>query len=165
MMHSHSTKVADAARLTSRFPPTSSKMARTASDNKSTERESSPKVVVSSSVLKSLFARACATKGPHKARLVLERDKLSDDSKLLVDVKTAIILLDYSEGDYQTCGRTGCDEVLTLAEAISGRVSCIEHRDVAKLGSRAARQKKKVQIEELEQAKVRSCCFRAHPGH
>lgn len=130
-------------------------MPRSGTPDGSSHHKSSPQVEISASVLITLFNLAATNKGPAQSQVVNIARKTKHNAKLLVDVKTALILLEYSEGRYKSCSRPHCEELLTLSEAISGRVACMDHRDIAKLGSRAARLKKKNMIRGIGNASVR----------
>lgn len=121
-------------------------------------------VAVSGKVLRSLIMRAAAEKGPAQKDLRRIASKIDIDSTIHVGLKTSLVLLNYSEGIYNRCSKGNCDKVLTLAEAISGRVACADHREVTKMDSRKARKKKKALIKDLEEFTVRGYISHECPG-
>lgn len=113
-------------------------------------------------MLRELIARSTAEREP--SQLVSLAPKVDLNGKPLVDLATAIILLDYSEGNYKYCKQPKCEEVLTASEAIREFVSCAAHREVSMLGSRKTRKRDRAKLRALKRSKVRSCVCNVCPG-
>lgn len=130
-------------------------MARSKTATRSTRRKSSPTCEISSSVLQALIARAGTEEGlSHRPLLNLAHEP-DTEGTLLVDSQTAKTLLKYSNGEYKSCKESGCDNVLTVTEAIRGLLSCANHREAARLDALKRRKRSTANFKELLEAKVR----------
>lgn len=120
-------------------------MARTGKKTSTPTRNQSPQVEVPGAAIQRLITLAAAEHGPTRAQLASIARNFKD-RKIACDVHTAILLLEYSIGKFQTCTHRHCDDTIPLKEAIGGMVTCREHR--IKDGSRAMKRKREVPDED-----------------
>lgn len=119
-------------------------------------RERNPQATVPGTVLSKLIKRAATEGGPdkHKLKDLAQKAKRKN---LKCDVPTAVTLIDYARGQYHGCSQSKCNNRLVLWEAISGMVSCLNHRTQFKLGSRKKRlREREAAAEAREGSQVRS---------
>lgn len=130
-------------------------MARSGKKPSTPPRELSPQVEVPGSVIHRLIMLSAAEPCPAQAQLKKVAKEIKN-KKLVCDLDTAVLLLEYSKGQFKTCKENNCNDTLVLKEAIGGLVSCLDHRQEFKVDSRMSRGKKKIAEQGDEAPQVRS---------